>query len=434
MEEVIWSEGFSSLEEQMQAYTELFYLLQQGGEDMPELFEGQRRLLGERERETGFPLPSIRMRERYALTETEYWTMMFGFCCELEGGLCLHCRERYQEPWPTLQYSLHLLSLVLPVDFSYVAGLCGSEGALREILELPFEEGGLLQRPLRLKPKVFFFLLTGREGELAGEELLMPKERARRREAQLGRLIEDDHSAEEMILPADCRRQLEVVLRLARAWQGKKGLQLMFHGSSGTGKTMAASILARELQLPLFKVDLSRVFDKYIGETEKHVDEIFRMAEQGSYLLFFDEADALFSKRTGVRDSHDRYANISASYLLQRMEDYEGILILATNLKDHFDDAFLRRIRFVIRFRNLDREGREKLWNRALAGEPPAAQDVDCGALARAAELSPARICAAAQVARLLASSDKSPVITRAHLMEALELEAAKDETALGRI
>ncbi|MCM1119694.1 MAG: ATP-binding protein [bacterium] len=423
MEEAIWGEGFSTLEEQMQAYVELFYLLQQGGEDMPELFEGQRRLLGERERETDFRLPSVCLRERYVLTETEYWTMMFGFCCELEGGLCLHCREQYQEPRPTLQYTLHLLSLVLPVDFSYVARLCGNEGALKEILELSLEGEALLQRPLRLRPEVFFFLLTGREGELG-----------RRRASQLGRLIEDDHSAEEMILPADCRRQLEVVLRLARAWQGKKGLQLMFHGSSGTGKTMAASVLARELQLPLFKVDLSRVFDKYIGETEKHVDEIFRMAERDRYLLFFDEADALFSKRTGVKDSHDRYANVSASYLLQRMEDYEGILILATNLKDHFDDAFLRRIRFVIRFRNLDREGREQLWYRALAGKPPAAQDVECGALARAAELSPARICAAAQVARLLASSDKSPVVTRAHLLEALELEAGKDETAIGRI
>lgn len=433
MEEAIWGEGFSSLEEQMQAYAELFYLLQQGGEDMPELFEGQRRLLGDRERETDFPLPSVCLRERYALTDTEYWTMMFGFCCELEAGLCLHCRERYQESRPTLQYTLHLLSLVLPVDFSYVAGLCG-EGALREILELSHEGEALMQHPLRLRPKVFFFLLTGREGELTGETSLLSGEQGRGRASQLGRLIEDSHSAEEMILPADCQRQLEIVLRLARAWQGKKGLQLMFHGSSGTGKTMAASVLARELQLPLFKVDLSRVFDKYIGETEKHVDEIFRMAERDRYLLFFDEADALFSRRTGVKDSHDRYANVSASYLLQRMEEYEGILILATNLKDHFDDAFLRRIRFVIRFRNLDREGREKLWNRALAGEPPAAQDVDCGALARAAELSPARICAAAQVARLLASSDKSPVITRAHLLEALELEAAKDETALGRI
>lgn len=249
--------------------------------------------------------------------------------------------------------------------------------------------------------------------------------------SRLGRLIEESYEPEAIILPEDCKRQLEMVLRLARVWKGRKGLQLLFHGDSGTGKTMAASVLAGQLQLPLFKVDLSRVMDKYIGETEKHIDEIFRVARRENYILFFDEADALFAKRTAVKDSHDRYANVSAAYLLQRMEEYDGILILATNLKDHFDDAFVRRIRFVIKFRSPDREGRERLWKKALEGEPPVAQEVDFGALAAAAELSPARICAAAQVAKLLASCGESPLVTKAHLREALETEAGKDETTI---
>lgn len=249
--------------------------------------------------------------------------------------------------------------------------------------------------------------------------------------SDFGRLIEESYEPEAMVLPEDCKRQLETVLRLARVWKGRKGLQLLFHGDSGTGKTMAASVLARQLRLPLFKVDLSRVMDKYIGETEKHMDEIFRVARQEHYILFFDEADALFAKRTAVKDSHDRYANVSAAYLLQRMEEYDGILILATNLKDHFDDAFVRRIRFVIKFRNPDREGRERLWEKLLEGEPPVAQEVDLKALAAAAELSPARICAAAQVAKLLASCAGSPLVTKEHLREALEMEAGKDETTI---
>lgn len=246
----------------------------------------------------------------------------------------------------------------------------------------------------------------------------------------LGRVIESRYTLDEIVLPKDCREQLETVMRLAKGWCGGQGLHLLFHGSSGTGKTMAASALAGELKLPLFKVDLSRVFDKYIGETEKHLDEIFRVAKQGRGLLFFDEADALFGKRTGIRDSQDRYANVSTAYLLQRIEEYEGIVILATNLLDHFDDAFVRRIRFVIKFRNQDREDRERMWKKALEGAS-VAEDVSPGELARAADLSPARIKAAAQVAGLLAECGGSGTITREHIRKALELEAGKDETVL---
>lgn len=206
---------------------------------------------------------------------------------------------------------------------------------------------------------------------------------------------------------------------------------MLFHGESGTGKTMAASVLAGQLGLPLFSVDLSRIFDKYIGETEKHIEEVFRVAERNRYLLFFDEADAVFTKRTAVKDSHDRYANVSAAYLLQRMEEYEGILILATNLKDHFDDAFVRRIRFVVKFRGLDGEGRERLWRKALEGNLPVGKDVDYKALAEAAALSPARICAAASVAKLLAVCDENGIIAKSHVREALEMEAGKDETVI---
>ncbi|MGH8272515.1 MAG: ATP-binding protein, partial [Gammaproteobacteria bacterium] len=128
------------------------------------------------------------------------------------------------------------------------------------------------------------------------------------------------------------------------------GISVLFAGESGTGKTMAAEIIANELKLLLYRIDLSAVVSKYIGETEKNLRRLFDVAEDGGAILFFDEADALFGKRSEVRDSHDRYANIEVNYLLQRMEGYRGLAILATNMKSALDTAFLRRLRFVVNF------------------------------------------------------------------------------------
>lgn len=139
-----------------------------------------------------------------------------------------------------------------------------------------------------------------------------------------------------------------------------KGLNVLFTGPSGTGKTMAAEVLAGELSLDLYQIDLSSVVSKYIGETEKNLSAIFREAEQTQTLLFFDEADALFGKRTEVKDAHDRYANIEVNYLLQRVEQYEGVVILATNLQQNLDDAFLRRMQEVLEFPFPDAGLREK--------------------------------------------------------------------------
>ena len=129
-----------------------------------------------------------------------------------------------------------------------------------------------------------------------------------------------------------------------------QGLKAMFAGESGTGKTMAAQVLANELGLELYRVDLATVVSKYIGETEKNLDRIFAAAEGSNAILFFDEADALFGKRSGVSDAHDRYANIEVAYLLQKMEGYAGAVVLATNYRSNIDDAFLRRLDFVVDF------------------------------------------------------------------------------------
>ncbi|MGH2674144.1 MAG: ATP-binding protein [Actinomycetota bacterium] len=156
----------------------------------------------------------------------------------------------------------------------------------------------------------------------------------------------------------------------ARSGRGL-GVSALFSGSSGTGKTMAAEVLAAELDLDLYLIDLSSVVDKYIGETEKNLRRLFDAAEEGGAILLFDEADALFGRRSEVKDSHDRYANIEVSYLLQRMESYRGLAILTTNLKTAMDPAFLRRIRFIVNFPFPDPAAREAIWRRIFPEATP---------------------------------------------------------------
>jgi AAA+ superfamily predicted ATPase len=162
-----------------------------------------------------------------------------------------------------------------------------------------------------------------------------------------------------------------------------KGLSVLFTGSPGTGKTMAARVLAHELQLDLYKIDLSGVVSKYIGETEKNLARIFHEAETSNAILFFDEADALFGKRTEVSDAHDRYANIETSFLLQKMEEYEGVVILATNLRKNMDEAFTRRIRFIVEFPFPDEKSRLHIWKTHFPGGAPLDRGIDYEFLAR---------------------------------------------------
>src|SRR5207248_4941858 len=162
-----------------------------------------------------------------------------------------------------------------------------------------------------------------------------------------------------------------------------KGLKALFAGASGTGKTMTAGVIARELGLDLYRIDLSGVVSKYIGETEKNLDRIFRAAHCSNAILFFDEADALFGKRSEVKDAHDRYANIEVAYLLQKMEEHEGAVILASNLSKNIDDAFSRRMHYIVEFPMPDEAHRERLWLGMFPPEVPLGQDVDFRFLAR---------------------------------------------------
>jgi hypothetical protein len=155
------------------------------------------------------------------------------------------------------------------------------------------------------------------------------------------------------------------------------GMVILFSGAAGTGKTMTAGIMARDLGLDLYKIDLSGVVSKYIGETEKNLDRIFQAARSANAILFFDEADALFGKRSEVRDAHDRYANIEVAYLLQKMEEHDGVVIMATNLSKNLDEAFARRMQYIVEFPLPNARAREKLWRGMFPPQAPLADDVD---------------------------------------------------------
>jgi hypothetical protein len=234
-----------------------------------------------------------------------------------------------------------------------------------------------------------------RAAEAAGEEnrngngLLLClwdacRTQARPRLDDLAERITPAATADDLILPdhqkqvlasiaVQVRHRLEVYEHWGFDSRGERGLGIsaLFAGPSGTGKTMAAEVLARELRLDLYRIDLSSTVSKYIGETEKNLKKIFDAAETGGVILLFDEADALFGKRSDVKDSHDRHANIEVSYLLQRMESYRGLAILTTNLKRSLDSAFLRRIRFVVEFPFPGLRERSEIWRRAFPRTTP---------------------------------------------------------------
>jgi hypothetical protein len=204
-----------------------------------------------------------------------------------------------------------------------------------------------------------------------------------------------------------------------------QGLKVLFAGESGTGKTMAAQVLAAELGLEIFRVDLATTVSKYIGETEKNLDRIFGAAEGSNAILFFDEADALFGKRSEVGDSHDRYANIEVAYLLQKMEGYPGAVILATNFRRNIDDAFVRRLDFVIDFPFPEAEDRRRIWERVLPEQAPRAGDVDLDFLAERFKLSGGAIKNCSLAAAFQAADEDGPIAMR-HLVRAVAQEYGK--------
>ncbi|MEM9539360.1 MAG: ATP-binding protein [Cyanobacteria bacterium P01_E01_bin.42] len=267
------------------------------------------------------------------------------------------------------------------------------------------------------------------------------RKQARPRLEHLAQRIECTATWDDLVLPAREKSMLqELAIQVKQratvyetwgfAKKSKRGLGIaaLFAGTSGTGKTMAAEVLALEFNLDLYRIDLSAVTSKYIGETEKNLSQIFNAAEMGGVVLLFDEADAVFGKRTQVKDGRDRYANLEVSYLLQRMEAYQGLAILTTNLKDAFDRAFLRRLRFIVNFPYPKPEARSEIWQRIFPLETPT-RDLDFALLGQL-DVTGGTIRAIALNAAFLAADANEPVMMQ-HILQATRSEYLKTGRSL---
>jgi ATP-dependent 26S proteasome regulatory subunit len=242
----------------------------------------------------------------------------------------------------------------------------------------------------------------------------------------------------DIVLPSDAMNQLRELCervewheRVFDEWgfdrklSRGRGTTALFSGGSGTGKTMAAEVIASALGLDLYRIDLARVVSKYIGETEKNLDRVFKAAAGANAVLLFDEADALFGKRSEVKDAHDRYANIEVAYLLQKMEEYEGVGILATNLADHLDEAFTRRLAFHVYFPFPDEAARLEIWQRAWPAETPVAASVDRATLARELRFAGGSIRNVA-LAAAFAAAGNGGIVDLNHIRHAARREQQK--------
>lgn len=239
---------------------------------------------------------------------------------------------------------------------------------------------------------------------------------------------------DDIVLPEDIKHQLKEICqqvlhqsriyedwRLSSKLSRKLGLLILFSGPSGTGKAMAAEVIANELNRDLYRIDLSSVINKYIGETEKNLKKVFDEAEKSNAILFFYEADALFGKRSEIKDSHDRYENIEISYLLQKMEEYKGLCILATNMRKAIDNAFLRRIRIAVEFQMPDAKQRKSIWQKSFGTQIPHS-DVDFEFLSQHLKISGGNIRNITLNAAFLANADGMSV-TMKHIIIATKRE-----------
>ena len=262
------------------------------------------------------------------------------------------------------------------------------------------------------------------------------RERASRELDELAERIVPRFTWDDIVLPAEVIHDLKAAAAqvrhqalvygtygFARRYPRGRGVSLLLSGPSGTGKTMAAEVIAADLNLDLYRIDLSRVVSKYIGETEKNLRAVFDAAEVSGAVLLFDEADALFGKRSEVKDSHDRYANIEVSYLLQRMESYGGLAILATNMKNRLDAAFLRRLRYVVDVPFPDARARRAIWEKAFPAEVPCHR-LDFDALARL-DVAGGNIAVIAINSAFLAADDGA-ALGMAHIARAARAEYRK--------
>jgi replication-associated recombination protein RarA len=298
-----------------------------------------------------------------------------------------------------------------------------------------------------IKSAADLIFLRGKSAKNPDSEVLFEAARAQSEQSfgNLATKVETIHDWEDLVLPPNTLKQVKEVAAAAkychvvytdwgfgRRIASGKGLKVLFSGASGTGKTMTAGVIAKDLGLDMYKIDLSGIVSKYIGETEKNLDRIFRTARAGNAILFFDEADALFGRRSEVKDAHDRYANVEVAYLLMKLEEHEGLVILASNLSENIDEAFSRRMHYVVEFPLPDETYRESLWRSMFPPETPLGENVDFPFLAHQFPISGGDIRNVALDAAFLAAQN-GQVVTMKELVNAMARQMSKERKVVSK-
>jgi len=367
------------------------------------------------------------LKQRLNLSEIEYCVLIIAIVYEINGALP-------NVNTPAFAHAMSIISGIYSVDYT-VFELFKKETSFSKLWRHQEEAAPLITAPLALKRDVVLFITCEQNNPIQPPSFLFDD-----KEPGKNLLYKSSFSiSAEMFHGEEIKKQIDILccyaanknevfksFGLDRQTFYGNATSALFHGPSGTGKTMAAHIVADSLKLPLMKVGLSDVFNKYIGETEKHIKEIFDAAQNTSAVLLFDEADALFSKRTEISTSHDKYANLSTSFLLQKIEEYNGVVLLTTNLSANLDEAFLRRMQFVIRFSLISEEERAVYWKELLGSSAQGIDDEEITKLAEK-ELSPARIKEIVKLAAVLAFYEGSKTINIEHINNAMKLELEKN-------
>lgn len=257
------------------------------------------------------------------------------------------------------------------------------------------------------------------------------------------KLITTGYDYKDIVLQPDTESQLDEIRtwlkyrkELMKDWSFEdkihNGFKCLFYGPPGTGKSLAAAVIGKQNKMPVYRVDLSMVISKYIGETEKNLSRVFDAASNKDWILFFDEADALFGKRSNIQNANDRFANQEVSYLLMRMEEYEGLAILATNFKNNIDKAFLRRFQSVVYFPFPNKEERYRLWSQSFSGKTVLAKDVDLNVISESFAITGASIMNVVRYASIMALKRGNNVITRDYIITGVKKEIAKEASMSG--